>query len=99
LDLFSRQIVGWSMQGQVDRELVASPLVKAIWNRKPQYTVMIHSDQGAHFSSCEWRAFLKQSMSRDDNCHDNIVVESFFLPFKQERIKPKINASRAKKGR
>jgi putative transposase len=37
-------------------------------------------------------------MSRSGNCQDNIVIEGFFLLLKQERIKPKTNASRAKKG-
>ena len=57
LDLFSRQIVGWSMQSQMDKELVISALLMAIWRRKPQQTVMIHSDQGSQFSSYEWQAF------------------------------------------
>lgn len=101
LDLFSRQIVGWSMQGRMDKELVVSALLMALWKRKPQQTVMIHSDQGSQFSSYEWQAFLKehklkQSMSRRGNCHDNAVVESFFQLLKRERIKRKTYASRAK---
>ena len=101
LDLFSRQIVGWSMQSQMDKELVISALLMAIWRRKPQQTVMIHSDQGSQFSSYEWQAFLKehnlkQSMSRRGNCHDNAVVESFFQLLKRERIKRKTYATRSK---
>jgi putative transposase len=101
LDLFSRQIVGWSMQSQMDKELVISALLMALWKRKPQHTVLIHSDQGSQFSSYEWQAFLKehnlkQSMSRRGNCHDNAVVESFFQLLKRERIKRKTYASRAK---
>jgi putative transposase len=94
LDLFSRQIVGWSMQRRMDKGLVVSALLMALWKRKPQQTVMIHSDQGSQFSSYEWQAFLKehnlkQSMSRRGNCHDNAVVESFFQLLKRERIKRK----------
>jgi len=101
LDLFSRQIVGWSMQSQMDKELVISTLLMAIWRRKPQQTVMIHSDQGSQFSSYEWQAFLKehnlkQRMSRRGNCHDNAVVESFFQLLKRERIKRKTYATRSK---
>ena len=89
------------MQGQMDKELVVSALLMALWKRKPQHTVMIHSDQGSQFSSYEWQAFLKehhlkQSMSRRGNCHDNAVVESFFQLLKRERIKRKTYASRAK---
>jgi putative transposase len=101
LDLFSRQIVGWSMQSRMDKELVVSALLMALWKRKPKQIVMIHSDQGSQFSSYEWQAFLKehnlkQSMSRRGNCHDNAVVESFFQLLKRERIKRKTYASRAK---
>jgi putative transposase len=89
------------MQGQMDKELVVCALLMALWKRKPQHTVMIHSDQGSQFSSYEWQAFLKehrlkQSMSRRGNCHDNAVVESFFQLLKRERIKRKTYASRAK---
>ena len=92
LDLFSRQIVGWSMQSRMDKELVISALLMAIWKRKPNQSVMVHSDQGSQFSSYEWQGFLKEhnlvaSMSRRGNCHDNAVVESFFQLLKRERIK------------
>ena len=89
------------MQGQMDKGLVVCALLMALWKRKPQQTMMIHSDQGSQFSSYEWQAFLKehnlkQSMSRRGNCHDNAVVESFFQLLKRERIKRKTYASRAK---
>ena len=92
LDLFSRQLVGWSMQSRMDKELVISALLMAIWKRKPNQSVMVHSDQGSQFSSYEWQGFLKEhnlvaSMSRRGNCHDNAVVESFFQLLKRERIK------------
>ena len=92
LDLFSRQIVGWSMQSRMDKELVISALLMAIWKRKPNQSVMVHSDQGSQFSSYEWQGFLKEhnlvaSMSRRGNCRDNAVVESFFQLLKRERIK------------
>jgi hypothetical protein len=85
----------------MDKELVVSALLMALWKRKPKQIVMIHSDQGSQFSSYEWQAFLKehnlkQSMSRRGNCHDNAVVESFFQLLKRERIKRKTYASRAK---
>jgi len=100
LDLFSRQIVGWSMQSRMDKELVVSALLMALWKRKPKQTITIHSDQGSQFSSYEWQAFLKehnfkQSMSRRGNCHDNSVVESFFQLLKRERVKRKIYVTRA----
>ncbi len=92
LDLFSRQVVGWSMQSRIDRELVLSALLMALWRRKPTQPVLVHSDQGSQFSSEDWQAFLKAhnlvgSMSRRGNCHDNAVAESFFQLLKRERIR------------
>jgi len=92
LDLFSRQVVCWSMQSRIDRELVLSALLMALWRRKPTQPVLVHSDQGSQFSSEDWQAFLKAhnlvgSMSRRGNCHDNAVAESFFQLLKRERIR------------
>ena len=83
LDLFSRQVVGWSMQARMDRELAWNALLMAVWGRQPEETVMVHSDQGRQYSSYDWQDFLKAhnlqpSMSRRGNCHDNAVAESFF---------------------
>jgi len=92
LDLFSRQVIGWSMSSRIDRELAMTALLMAVWRRQPKNTVMVHSDQGSQFSSYDWRDFLdqhnlQQSMSRRGNCHDNAVVESFFQLLKRERIR------------
>lgn len=83
LDLFSRQVIGWSMGTRMDKELALNALVMAVWRRQPKQTVMVHSDQGSQFSSYDWQDFLKahnlpQSMSQRGNCHDNAVAESFF---------------------
>ena len=72
----------------------------ALWRRKPQNKVLIHSDQGSQYTSHEWQALLKQhnlecSMSRRGNCHDNAVAESFFQLLKRERIKKRIYVSRS----
>ncbi len=80
------------MQSRIDRELVLSALLMALWRRKPAQPVLIHSDQGSQFSSEDWQAFLKAhnlvaSMSRRGNCHDNAVAESFFQLLKRERIR------------
>jgi putative transposase len=55
----------------------------AVWRRKPEGNVVVHSDQGSQYTSHDWSAFLKAhglegSMSRRENCHDNAVAESFF---------------------
>ena len=51
LDLFSRQVIGWSMGPRMDRELALNALLMAVWHRQPEETVMVHSDQGSQFSS------------------------------------------------
>lgn len=99
LDLFSRQIVGWSMHARMETDLIMNALIMAIWKRKPKSEVIVHSDQGSQYTSYEWQDFLKAnnlkgSMSRRGNCHDNAVAESFFQLLKRERIKRKIYASR-----
>lgn len=99
VDLFSRQVVGWSMDSRMGKDLVLQALLAAVWRRKPKQSVMVHSDQGSQFTSHEWAAFLaahnlQPSMSRRGNCHDNAVAESFFQLLKRERIKRKIYNTR-----
>ncbi len=50
LDLFSRQIVGWSMGSRIDTGLVLDALVMALWRRQPAQAVMVHSDQDSQFT-------------------------------------------------
>ncbi|KPG96024.1 transposase [Pseudomonas sp. RIT-PI-q] len=99
LDLFSRQIIGWSMKSHMTSDVAIDALLMAVWRRKPKQEVMIHSDQGSQYSSSDWRSFLKAnnlvaSRSRRSNCHDNAVAESFFQLLKRERIKRKIYTTR-----
>ena len=99
IDLFSRRVIGWSMQSRIRMDLVLSALLMAVWRRKPKSKVIIHSDQGSQFTSLEWQAFLKThhleaSMSRRGNCYDNAVAESFFHLLKSERIRRKTYATR-----
>jgi len=94
IDLFSRQVVGWSMQPKMHVDLALNALLMAVWRRKPKTEVLIHSDQGSQYTSSDWQAFLKShnlicSMSRRGNCYDNAVAESFFQLLKRERIKRK----------
>jgi len=99
IDLFSRRVVGWSMQSRMTTDLALQALLMAVWRRKPKNTVTVHSDQGSQFTSREWQTFLHQhnleaSMSRRGNCHDNAVAESFFQLLKRERIRRKTYATR-----
>ena len=99
IDLYSRKVVGWSMQSRQTTDLVLQALLMAVWRRKPTAKVLIHSDQGAQFTSIDWASFLRHhnlehSMSRRGNCHDNAVAESFFNLLKRERVRRKIYQTR-----
>jgi len=92
IDLFSRRVIGWSMQGRTYADLPLQALLMAVWRRKPKTKVHVHSDQGSQFTGYEWQEFLEQhnlvpSMSRRGNCWDNAVAESFFNLLKRERIR------------
>lgn len=100
MDLGSRRIVGWSMQNTMHRDLVIQALLSALWRRRPAREVLIHSDQGAQYSSDEWIRFcdahnLVRSMSRRGNPHDNAAVESFFASLKKERVRRRTYKTRA----
>jgi putative transposase len=99
MDLFSRMIVGWSMKSTMHRDLVLDALLMAVWRRKPENSVIVHSDQGAQYGSDDWMRFcrehgLEPSMSRRGNCYDNAVAESFFSSLKKERIQRRIYNTR-----
>ena len=92
IDLYSRCVVGWSMQSRQTTDVVLQALLMAVWRRKPKNRVLIHSDQGSQFTSKDWASFirahnLEYSMSRRGNCHENAVAESFFNLLKRERIR------------
>ena len=89
LDLYSRQVVGWSMSDRNDATLVKDALTMAVWRRGYCKEVIVHSDQGSTYASSDYQLFLKDneltcSMSRKGECHDNAVAESFFSTLKTE---------------
>jgi putative transposase len=91
LDLYSRRVVGWSMNNRIDTELVCKALLMAIIARQPPLGLLFHSDRGCQYASKEFRRILKeyklrQSMSRKGNCWDNACSESFFSSLKTELI-------------
>jgi putative transposase len=99
VDLYSRKVVGWSVKPMLARELVLDALIMAVWRRRPQSRVMIHSDQGSQYGSDDWLRFLKAnnlepSMRRRGNCWDNAVAESFFSSLKKEHEKKRIYKTR-----
>jgi len=91
MDLFSRRIVGWSMQQTLARSLVVEALEMALTARRPAAGLLHHSDRGCQYASLDYQQLLRQagctcSMSRKGNCWDNAPVESFFSTLKMELV-------------
>lgn len=91
IDLFSRQVVGWSMRKHMKTSLVNDALLMAVWKRKPKRGLIWHTDRGSQYASNSHRDLLKihgikQSMSRKGDCWDNAVAESFFHTLKVELV-------------
>ena len=50
IDLYSRRVIGWATQSRQPTDLVLQALLMAVWRRKPQQSVLIHTDQGSHYT-------------------------------------------------
>ena len=91
LDLFNREVVGWSMGNSLETSLVLRALNSAMKVVGPDVEVIFHSDRGSQYASKAYRNLLKNknikpSMSRRGNCYDNAYVESWFSSLKKEWI-------------
>ena len=77
IDLFSRQVVGWSLRADMTRDIVVDALRMAWFKRHPskQAGLIFHSDRGSQYASNDFKDVLTQygitsSMSRKGNCRD-----------------------------
>ena len=98
IDMFSRRVIGWSMDRARTGQLSVDALMVAIASRRPT-EFMHHSDRGTQYTSAEFAALVGKhggvcSLSRKGNCWDNAVVESFFATLKRELIKGQTFATR-----
>lgn len=94
MDLFSRYVVGWSLQDHLRAELAIEALQRALWHRRPSAGMLHHSDQGVQYACFSYQQILAQhqivqSMSRRGNCYDNAATESFFGSLKSELEAPR----------
>ncbi len=93
IDLFSRQVVGWSMRSDMSREIVIDAL-RMVWFKRhpdPAGGLIFHSDRGSQYASRDFRDALTEygmtaSMSRRGNCWDNACSETLFGSLKVERL-------------
>ncbi len=91
LDLFNREIVGWSIKSRMTADIVTDALTMAWFRRKPAPGLMHHSDRGSQYASHVFQRQLTEygmiaSMSRKGNCWDNAPTESFFNSLKNELV-------------
>ena len=91
LDLFNREVVGWSIKPRMTSDIVIDALTMAWFRRKPAPGLMHHSDRGSQYASHAFQDKLTEygmvcSMSRKGNCWDNAPTESFFNSLKNERV-------------
>ena len=90
-DLFTREIVGWSMSERIDSRLVVDALEMALARQCPGDDLMAHSDRGVQYASEHYQRLLAKhgitcSMSRKGNYWDNAPMESFFATLKKELV-------------
>lgn len=92
LDLFSRRVVGFSMEEHMRTELVLGALQAALGQRRPSEDGLVfHSDQGSQYTAEDHQRALRGagitcSMSRKGECWDNAVAESFNSTLKTELV-------------
>jgi len=91
MDLYSRAVVGWSMQRRMTQQLVVDALTMALFRRGFPSGTIIHSDRGSQYCSAAYQRLIKTvglrcSMGRRANCYDNAAMESFFHTLKVEHV-------------
>jgi transposase InsO family protein len=91
LDLCSRMIVGWEVSSRLTADLVTNAVERALYWRRPDENLILHSDRGSQYASTELRSLAKEqmlrlSMGKTGSCYDNAVTESFFHTLKSEHI-------------
>lgn len=91
MDLFSRKIIGWSLDSTMTNQLIIDAFNMAVTARNVEPGLILHSDRGVQYRSGEYQRLLldekiRPSMSRKGNCWDNAAMESFFARFKVEAL-------------
>ena len=91
MDLFSRKIIGWSLDKTMTTTLVSDALHMAISSRHSDPGLLLHSDQGVPYRSSDCVLAMHDegitpSMSRKGNYWDNTAMESFFSRLKVEEV-------------
>ena len=88
LDVFSRLVVGWAMDGRLGSQLVLASLDMAYAQRTPR-KVIHHSDHGSEYTAVAFgtrctKLGVRPSMGSVGDCFDNAMAESFFATLECE---------------
>ena len=91
LDLFNREVVGWSLKPRMTADIVTDALTLAWFRQKPAVGLLHHSDRGSLYASQPFQNTLQEygmegSMIRTGHGWDNAPTESGFNSFKNERV-------------
>ena len=91
MDLYSRQILGWSVWESLAARGALQALARALVKRGYPRGVIHHSDRGIQYACADYRRELQRhglvaSMSRKGNCYDNAAVEAFWSTLKREAL-------------
>ena len=90
-DLYSRYIVGWRVFDHMRQSLIIESFKNALYVRRPNKGLIVHSDGGGQYGSHSFRKLLcntqsLQSMTRRNNHYDNATAESWFSRLKAELL-------------
>ncbi len=91
LDAYSRRVIGWALDRNMEDELTLTALGMALSRRAVQAGLVHHSDRGSQYASSDYTDLLKAhgidiSMSRKGNPWDNAACESFMKTLKYEEV-------------
>ena len=91
MDLYSRQILGWSVWENLQAGGPLQALKRALVRRQHPKGTIHHSDRGVQYACQAYRQELKAaglvaSMSRKGNCYDNAAMEAFWSTLKREAM-------------
>ncbi len=79
IDLYSRSVIGWSIQPTMSRQLVCDALMMALWRRRFPRGVIFHSDRGNQYCSSDYQKMLKSFgliCSAKTRCHIRIIIKN-----------------------
>jgi len=91
LDAFSRRVIGWALDRNMEDGLTLTALRMALSRRSIEPGLVHHSDRGSQYASNDYTDLLKAnqidiSMSRKGNPWDNAACESFMKTLKYEEV-------------